>query len=150
MSVSRDDVTFPADQAGYSQLREILRSDGPMTLSASDSRRANVPREVAQALDQALAVLERGDAVAISSKQQSLTTQQAAEILGVSRPTLIKYLDHGEIAYEMRGRHRRLALKDVLEFQEQRRVKRRHALDEMDHDAEDFRPARDLGFAETR
>lgn len=109
-----------------------------------------IPVEVADVLDRALAVLESGDDVAVSHRSQSLTTQQAAEALGVSRPTLIKYLEQGEIPYEMRGRHRRVLVQDVLEFRNRNRVRRRGYLDAMDDDVEECRPVRDAGFSGTR
>lgn len=109
-----------------------------------------IPVEVADVLDRALAVLEGGDDVAVSHRSQSLTTQQAAEALGVSRPTLIKYLEQGEIPYEMRGRHRRVLVQDVLEFRNRNRVRRRGYLDAMDDDVEECRPVRDAGFSGTR
>ncbi|MCH6468409.1 excisionase family DNA-binding protein [Sinomonas terrae] len=84
---------------------------------------------------------------------QQLTTQQAADLLGISRPTLIKLLDKHEIPYEQPsgGRHRRLRLSDVLEYRERRRGERRSRLAEMtrqaaedglyERSAEDYREA---------
>jgi excisionase family DNA binding protein len=60
-----------------------------------------------------------------------LTTSQAADLLGVSRPTVIKLLDEGKIPYERIGTHRRIQLRDVLYFREERREEQYRALDEM-------------------
>ena len=60
-----------------------------------------------------------------------MTTQQAADFLGVSRPTLIKYLEDGTIPFDKRGRHRRVLLRDVVAFQEAFRVDRKAALRDM-------------------
>src|SRR5690625_6565686 len=49
---------------------------------------------------------------------QTLTTQQAADLLGISRLTLIKALDEGKLPYTRAGSHRRLALTDVLDYRE--------------------------------
>lgn len=150
MTTASEATAFPVEHSGYAHLREILHTGASLTLSAQGAGQASIPEEVANALDQALAVLEHGDAVAISARKQTLTTQQAAEVLGVSRPTLIKYLDQGEIAHEMRGRHRRVDLKDVLDFQDRKRETRRQHLDLMDKESEEYRPAKDAGFTETR
>lgn len=61
--------------------------------------------------------LQQGLAVTVSTHEASLTTQQAADVLGVSRPTLVRLLEHGRIPYEQPGRHRRVQLQDVLDFQ---------------------------------
>ncbi|MES2170634.1 MAG: helix-turn-helix domain-containing protein [Actinomycetota bacterium] len=60
-----------------------------------------------------------------------LTTQEAADFLGVSRPTLVKLLESGAIAHEKRGRHRRVTLRDLVEYQQQFRVERRARLSDI-------------------
>jgi len=60
-----------------------------------------------------------------------LTTQEAADFLGCSRPTLVRLLTDGRIPYEMRGRHRRVRLTDVLDYQHHARTERAETLDEM-------------------
>jgi excisionase family DNA binding protein len=75
-------------------------------------------RQVVAAMRAALAA---GQAVTVSFHRDTLTTQEAADVLGVSRPTLVRLLEDGEIPYEQPGRHRRVQLQDVLDFQERRR-----------------------------
>lgn len=75
--------------------------------------------------------MARGQAVTIAPHSQRLTTQEAADILGVSRPTLVKMLDDGLIPYDQPGRHRRVLLRNVLAFQERRRSEREAGLDAM-------------------
>ncbi|WP_460541213.1 helix-turn-helix domain-containing protein [Glycomyces halotolerans] len=66
-----------------------------------------------------------------------LTTQEAADLLNISRPTLVRLLEDGEIPYSRRGRHRRVLLRDVLTYQEQSRMERRAGLGEMVSEGED-------------
>jgi excisionase family DNA binding protein len=67
-------------------------------------------------------------------EERQLTTQSAAELLGMSRPYLIRLLDAGEMPYHLVGKHRRIALRDVLAYAK-RRDGRRLALDTMARDA---------------
>ena len=78
-----------------------------------------------------------GKAITVAPIDQLLTTQQAADFLGISRPTLVKLLESDEIPHESpgAGRHRRVRLRDVLDYQERKRSRRRLALDELTQDA---------------
>jgi len=72
-----------------------------------------------------------GEAVTIAPVQQRLTTQEAADLLGVSRPTLVKLLEVGDIPFEQPGRYRRVGLADVLAYRERGSLERRATLDRM-------------------
>jgi excisionase family DNA binding protein len=80
-----------------------------------------LPDLVVAALRQVVEAMSRGLAVTIIPQSHILTTQQAADLLGISRPTLIRLLEAGKIDYEIKGTHRRLLLEDVLRYREQRR-----------------------------
>lgn len=60
-----------------------------------------------------------------------LTTQEAADYLGISRPTLVRILDRGDLPMQRPGRHRYVRLSDLLDYRERTRRERRDALDEM-------------------
>jgi len=117
----------PEDEAAFRTLVEQLRgSDEPAGLTLADGTRIRLPGEVAQALCGIVEALAEGKAVTVAPQHTTLTTQQAADLLGVSRPTLVKLLEEGSIPHTRPGRHRRVRLSDVLAYR-----------DAMRHDAHD-------------
>jgi len=97
----------------------------------ADGHRIELPKPVFDALRQVATALSHGQAVTVAPQNAMLTTQEAAEFLGISRPTLVRLLTDGLISYEMRGRHRRVLLTDLLDYQRRARASRADALDEM-------------------
>jgi len=111
-----------------------------------------LPEEMYRLLVHVTDAMSRGLAVTIAPQSTTLTTSQAAELLGVSRPTLIKFLDEGHIPFEKVNSHRRLALHDVLEFQRARRDEQYVALEAMRLDVNDDAPIEEVlaGLREAR
>lgn len=87
-----------------------------------------LPSEVYQVLVEVVEAMRAGKAVSLAPTTQRLTTQQAANVLGVSRPTLVKLLEEGRIRFDRPGRHRRVSLLDLLAYQVSRRSERREVL----------------------
>jgi excisionase family DNA binding protein len=75
--------------------------------------------------------LKRGEAVTVVPHDALLTTQQAAQILNISRPYLYRLIEEHAVPVVMVGSHRRLRIHDVLQLREQRHQVRRSALDEL-------------------
>jgi len=100
-------------------------------LRAPDGTERLIPEEIFAVLEQVADALASGSGVTVAPNDMQMTTQQAADFLGVSRPTLIKYLEDGTIPFDKRGRHRRVLLRDVVAFQEAFRVDRKAALRDM-------------------
>jgi len=80
-----------------------------------------LPAELRRVLVQVVEALLAGKAVTIAPRSLTLTTQQAADLLNVSRPTVVKLVDDGEIPCERPGHRRQLHLTDVLEYRQRRR-----------------------------
>ncbi|WP_025159149.1 helix-turn-helix domain-containing protein [Leifsonia aquatica] len=87
-----------------------------------------IPTEIFRILEQVTTALAAGDGITVVPQGMTMTTQQAADFLGVSRPTLVRLLEAGDIAYEKPGRHRRVRLDDLLDYQAHFRSERRAAL----------------------
>ena len=79
-------------------------------------------------LEQVVAALQAGRAVTVAPQATMSTTQQAADLLGVSRPTVRRVIDVGALPAEKVGTRHRLLLRDVLEYPQQRRARRYEAL----------------------
>ena len=82
-------------------------------------------------LMEVLRIIGAGDAVTLMPVHQRLTTQQAADVLNVSRPYLIKLLEQNEMEFERVGRHRRVLARDVFAYKQKMAAERESALSEM-------------------
>jgi excisionase family DNA binding protein len=100
-------------------------------LVAPDGSRIPLPDTVFHLLVRITEILAHGDAVTIVPVGKELTTQQAADLLNVSRQYLVRLLDEGRIPYTTTGKHRRLRIEDVLTYKKVRDADRRAALDEL-------------------
>ena len=86
-----------------------------------------------------LTEMSQGNAVTLMPIHAQLTTQQAAELLGVSRPFLIKELEEKRIPFQMVGTHRRIAYRDLMAYKEMCRANHSRAMDELVQQAQDLK-----------
>lgn len=103
-----------------------------------DIVRLEVPPPTLRLLSQILALMARQQTFVLYPESSELTTKQAAEVLGVSRPFLIRVLEAGQIPFRKVGRHRRVLMQDVLAYKKTMQIKRRAALDELVKASEDI------------
>lgn len=96
----------------------------------------SLPRQAFELLLELLGQMANGNAVTIVPVHAELTTQQAAEMLNVSRPFLIDLLEAGKIPHRKVGTHRRVLAKDLLAYREQDRKVRKAALRALTEEAE--------------
>ena len=108
---------------------------GHAMLVGPDGKQVPIPAELFQVLEEAANVLALGDGISILPYSAKLTTQEAADFLGMSRPTFVKILQSGAIPFEMAGRHRRVTFRDVVDYQERAQRERREALAELAKDS---------------
>lgn len=104
-------------------------------LVGPEGTQVEIPIEIHQVLLEVVDAMKRGQAINLAPHNQMLTTQEAANILGISRPSLVKLLESNQIPFQQVGssRHRKLQLSDVLAYQNKSRVNRKSALDELTH-----------------
>jgi len=97
-----------------------------------------LPASVVEVLERATAMLSNGDAVSILPVGRELTTQQAANLLNVSRQYVVRLVNEDRLPCTRTGKHRRLRMEDVLAFKRARDLERRRALTELTRLTEEF------------
>jgi excisionase family DNA binding protein len=97
-----------------------------------------LPESVFYVLERVAEVMARGDSITVVPIGREVTTQQAADLLNVSRQYLVRLLDDGRIAFRKTGKHRRLRIEDVLAFKQKRDKDRRAGLRELSRMTEEF------------
>jgi excisionase family DNA binding protein len=104
---------------------EALREGQPLVGEAA------MPPGATEAMERVLEALASGDGAAVVPLDAELTTQQAADILRVSRPTLVKYLEDGTLPFRTIGVHRRIKAAELFDYIERERARQDGALNEL-------------------
>ena len=125
-----------AVQESAEQLRDLLTAqiegdkEAELTILLEDERQEQLvlAPDLSRLLVQLLGHLQKGDGVTFVPISKQLTTQQAADILNVSRPFLIKLLEAGKIPFDKVGRHRRIRAGDLFDYKRTRHDERAKAM----------------------
>jgi len=97
-----------------------------------------LPAAAVRLLTDMLTHLADGRAVTVIPEEADLTTQQAADMLNVSRPYFVQLLGRQEIPFRMVGTHRRVKFRDVLAYQQAKAIEQRKALDDLAAEAQEL------------
>ena len=111
--------------------------------SSTEATHIVVPSVAFRFLLQVLHELAEGNAVTVAPIHAELTIQQAADLLNVSRPYLIKMLENKEIPYRRVGNRRRIRLSDLINYKRNSEETRRRVFRDLTRDAQDM----GLGYA---
>lgn len=128
-------ITLPkAEQKRVEEL-EALLSRGKAALVSSTGERIDLPNTVYEILRKVVTFMAHGQAITLVPDNQAVTTQRAADLLGMSRPFFVKLLETGAMAYHRVGNQRRVYLRDVLAYAQKRDEERHAALDRLSQTA---------------
>ena len=114
----------------FALVASTLDDAGGVSLVTAAGDKVPLPEVLRQVLSTAARAMSSGQDIVVADKDRRVTAQEAADYLGVSRPTLIRILDLGEIPYERPRNHRRIKLADLVAYKADHE-KRRAALDDL-------------------
>jgi excisionase family DNA binding protein len=129
-------------------LGAMAKTTGDLSLTVTGeggvSTQIRIPASALRLLFAALSEMACGNAVSLLPVKAELTTQQAADVLNVSRPYLVGLLEKGEMPFRMVGNQRRVRLQEVIAYKARTDIDRRAALDELAREARELK----LGYDE--
>jgi len=133
---TRDEIACAAEAA--TALARARAVDGELAIRSEDGNSVRLAPAVADLVIDLLGGVAAGKAVSLVPAGAMLTTQQAADILNVSRPHLSKLLKEGEIPFVPVGAHRRVMHADLMAYKDRRDAARNAALDELARLGQEF------------
>lgn len=121
-----------------SQRIKSLRNQGVKIKIQETGEFITIPKKALILLSAIIQNMAEGKTISIVPSNSEVSTQQAADMLNVSRPHLVKLLETKKIPFKKTGSHRRILLKDILEYKEQLAKQREAQLDFLSNQAQDL------------
>ena len=110
---------------------ELLQTDLPEIEIAETGRKIRIPVSVLRLLIQILKEISQGNPVTVVPEATEITTQAASEVLGCSRPHVVRLLEEGKIPYTKVGKHRRIRYDDLMSFKKKMKVSQKKKLQDL-------------------
>jgi excisionase family DNA binding protein len=134
-------------ERSLSLIKQVLKSRKKSAKSieisvTGDEARIKIPGRALEHLQEILQSMADGKTVTLIDNEEELTTQEAADILNISRPYLVKLLESGEIPFTKVGKHRRVRFEDLKAYKKKRQRKRQRHLKELAKQAQKL----DMGY----
>ncbi len=147
--MSAEAINLPTDQdteaaqLAVDAVRSLVSERRPTTVrlrasGSADDVEVTLPGEALHLLIRVLTHMANGHAVTVLPIQAELTTQQAADLIGVSRPYLVRLLEDGKIPFHKVGTHRRVRAVDVMAYKARHRGESKQLLDELSREAQEL------------
>lgn len=131
---SRTDMTLARETSR--RLAALLDEETEYRIQLLDGETLALPNAAVRLLVEALAEMANGNAVAVMPVHNEFSTQQAADLLNVSRPFLVQLLEDGKIPFHKVGTHRRVRYNDLRAYQYKIEAQRLNALDDLAEQAQ--------------
>jgi excisionase family DNA binding protein len=119
-------------------LARAMRDDTQLTLQIDGGVRLNLPKAANALLYRLMNEMAQGNSVNIVADHAELTTQEAADLINVSRPHLIRLLEEGKIPFHKVGSHRRIKVSDLALFRSNTEDERQRVMDELARQAQEL------------
>jgi excisionase family DNA binding protein len=126
--------TRPKDDAEKQQVAKVYRMlihEGSACLVGPDNSKLELPPSVYKILVGVVENMQEGKSIVLLPLMEQLSTQAAADMLGVSRQFFVRELEANKIPFHRAGAHRRIYLKDVLDYMKERQKARTASIDRM-------------------
>lgn len=140
--IERLEAAMPSDkdtQLAQQASRALARrTEEDLKVRLEDGNELVLPKAATRLLNHILTEMSQGNAVTIIPLHAELTTQEAADILNVSRPYLIKLLTEKRIPFHMTGTHRRIKFTDLHSYEAETEKKRKKAMDDLAKQAQEL------------
>ena len=129
-------ITMPdSEHEQIEELQRLLQLGTPYLVGPDGKERISIPPTIYRALKDVVRNLRHGRSMVLVPQDEDFTTQTAANFLGVSRPHLIKLLESGAMPFHKTGSHRRILLRDLMNYAKLRDAERKQIVDNLAREA---------------